>query len=125
MALSITRELSGFGRTLWLRVRVGAAIKSEQCVTEQIDALSTLSVNLTKYLVVPRVIAGTIMLPILVLIRGYYPVFMAAISFQPMFWGSALEVISIKHGKSWKTWILFPVWSMLDFGNLDGLLPRL
>jgi len=37
-------------------------------VTEQIDALKTLSVNPMKYLVVPRVIAGTIMLPVLVLI---------------------------------------------------------
>lgn len=51
--------------------RVGAAIAAEigtMRVTEQIDALTTLSVSPMKYLVVPRVIAGTLMLPVLVLI---------------------------------------------------------
>lgn len=37
-------------------------------VTEQIDALSTLSTNPMKYLIVPRVLAGILMLPVLVLI---------------------------------------------------------
>ena len=37
-------------------------------VTEQIDALRTLNVNPMKYLVVPRVLAGLIMLPVLVFI---------------------------------------------------------
>ncbi len=37
-------------------------------VTEQIDALSTLSTNPFKYLIAPRVIAGVLMLPLLVLI---------------------------------------------------------
>jgi phospholipid/cholesterol/gamma-HCH transport system permease protein len=37
-------------------------------VTEQIDALTTLSVNPFKYLIAPRVIAGTLMLPVLVFI---------------------------------------------------------
>lgn len=37
-------------------------------VTEQIDALSTLSTNPMKYLVVPRLIAAVIALPLLVLI---------------------------------------------------------
>jgi len=37
-------------------------------VTEQIDALTTLSTNPFKYLVVPRLIAGALMLPLLVLV---------------------------------------------------------
>ena len=37
-------------------------------VTEQIDALTTLSTNPFKYLIVPRILAGIVMLPILVLI---------------------------------------------------------
>ncbi|MDD3020331.1 MAG: ABC transporter permease [Alphaproteobacteria bacterium] len=71
VALSITRELSPVLAGLMVAGRVGAAIAAEvgtMRVTEQIDALSTLSVNPMKYLVVPRVIAGTIMLPVLVLI---------------------------------------------------------
>jgi len=49
--------------------RVSAAIAAElgtMRVTEQIDALTTLSTNPFKYLVVPRLIAAVISMPILV-----------------------------------------------------------
>lgn len=71
VVLSITRELSPVLAGLMVAGRVGASIAAEigtMRVTEQIDALKTLSVNPMKYLVVPRVVAGAIMLPILVLI---------------------------------------------------------
>ena len=58
--------------------RVGAAIAAElgtMRVTEQIDALSTLSTNPYKYLIAPRLIAGTLMLPLLVLIGDVIGVF--------------------------------------------------
>ncbi len=48
--------------------RVGASICAEigtMRVTEQIDALSSMSVNPLRYLVAPRFIAGTLMLPLL------------------------------------------------------------
>ena len=51
--------------------RVGAAMAAElgtMRVTDQIDALSTLSTNPMKYLVAPRLLAGTIALPLLVVI---------------------------------------------------------
>jgi phospholipid/cholesterol/gamma-HCH transport system permease protein len=51
--------------------RVGAAMAAElgtMRVTDQIDALTTLSTNPMKYLVAPRLLAGTIALPLLVLI---------------------------------------------------------
>jgi len=44
-------------------------------VTEQIDALTTLSTNPFKYLVVPRILAGLISLPILVLVGDIVGVF--------------------------------------------------
>lgn len=44
-------------------------------VTEQIDALTTLSTNPFKYLVAPRLLAGTLMLPVLVLIADVIGVF--------------------------------------------------
>lgn len=71
VVLSITRELAPVLAGLMVAGRVGASIAAEigtMRVTEQIDALTTLSVNPIKYLVVPRVLAGTIMLPVLVLI---------------------------------------------------------
>lgn len=71
VALSVTRELAPVLAGLMVAGRVGASIAAEigtMRVTEQIDALVTLSVNPFKYLISPRVIAGTLMLPILVLI---------------------------------------------------------
>lgn len=71
VALSVTRELAPVLAGLMVAGRIGASISAEigtMRVTEQIDALTTLSVNPVKYLIVPRIIAGTIMLPILVLI---------------------------------------------------------
>lgn len=71
VVLSITRELGPVLAGLMVAGRVGAAISAEigtMKVTEQIDALRTLSVNPLKYLVLPRVVAGIIMLPCLVLI---------------------------------------------------------
>jgi phospholipid/cholesterol/gamma-HCH transport system permease protein len=76
--LSITRELGPVMAGLMVAGRIGAAIAAElgtMRVTEQIDALSTLSTNPYKYLIVPRLIAGTIALPILVLIADIIGVF--------------------------------------------------
>jgi len=78
VVLSITRELSPVLAGLMVAGRVGAAIAAEigtMRVTEQIDALATLSVNPFKYLIAPRIIAGTITLPVLVLIGDIIGVF--------------------------------------------------
>jgi len=78
VVLSITRELAPVLAGLMVAGRVGAAIAAEigtMRVTEQIDALVTLSVNPFKYLIAPRIIAGTLMLPILVLIGDIIGVF--------------------------------------------------
>ena len=71
VVLSITRELAPVLAGLMVAGRVGAAIAAEigtMRVTEQIDALNTLSTNPYKYLIAPRLIAGILMLPLLVLI---------------------------------------------------------
>jgi phospholipid/cholesterol/gamma-HCH transport system permease protein len=44
-------------------------------VTEQIDALTTLSTNPYKYLIVPRIVAATLMLPALVVVADIIGVF--------------------------------------------------
>lgn len=71
VVLSITRELGPVLAGLMVAGRVGASIAAEigtMRVTEQIDALRTLSTNPIKYLVVPRLIASILVLPLLVLI---------------------------------------------------------
>jgi phospholipid/cholesterol/gamma-HCH transport system permease protein len=71
VVLSITRELGPVLAGLMVTGRIGASMAAElgtMRVTEQVDALTTLSTNPLKYLVAPRLIAGVTMLPILVLI---------------------------------------------------------
>lgn len=68
VALSMTRELGPVLTGLVVTGRAGSSMTAElgtMRVTEQIDALYTLASNPIKYLVVPRVIASTVMLPIL------------------------------------------------------------
>ena len=71
VVLSITRELAPVLAGLMIAGRIGAAMAAEigtMRVTEQIDALSTLSTNPYKYLVAPRLVAGVVMLPCCVLV---------------------------------------------------------
>jgi len=78
VVLSITRELAPVLAGLMVAGRVGAAMAAEigtMRVTEQIDALSVLSTNPYKYLVVPRLVAGATMLPLLVLVGDILGVF--------------------------------------------------
>ena len=78
VVLSMTRELGPVLAGLMVAGRVGAAIAAEigtMRVTEQIDALTTLATNPFKYLIAPRLIAGTLMLPVLVLIGDIIGVF--------------------------------------------------
>jgi len=78
VVLSMTRELAPVLAGLMVAGRVGAAMAAEigtMRVTEQIDALTTLSTNPFKYLIAPRLIAGTLCLPVLVLIGDIIGVF--------------------------------------------------
>jgi phospholipid/cholesterol/gamma-HCH transport system permease protein len=71
VVLSITRELGPVLAGLMVAGRIGAAFAAEigtMRVTEQLDALTTLSTNPFKYLVFPRLIAGLLMMPCLVVI---------------------------------------------------------
>ncbi len=71
VAIGITRELGPVLAGLMVSGRVGASIAAElgtMRVTEQTDALITLSTNPLKYLVGPRLIAAVVSLPLLVAI---------------------------------------------------------
>ncbi len=68
VSLSLIRELAPVLMALMVGGRVGAGIAAElgtMKVTEQIDALRALATNPVRKLVVPRVLATTIMMPLL------------------------------------------------------------
>lgn len=69
VAIGMARELGPVLGGLMVAARVASSIAAEigtMKVTEQIDALVTLSTNPLKYLAVPRVLAATLAVPVLV-----------------------------------------------------------
>ncbi len=69
VAIGMVRELGPVLVGLMIAARVTSSIAAEIAtmkVTEQIDALVTLSTNPMKYLTVPRVLAATLVMPLLV-----------------------------------------------------------
>ena len=71
VVLSVVRELGPVLAGLMVAGRVGAAMAAEigtMRVTDQIDALGTLSTNPVKYLIAPRLLAGIVALPLLVVV---------------------------------------------------------
>jgi phospholipid/cholesterol/gamma-HCH transport system permease protein len=92
VVLSITRELGPVLGGLMVAGRVGAAMAAEigtMRVTDQIDALATLSTNPMKYLVAPRLLAGIVALPLLVVVAnilgvmGGFIIAVAKLGFNP------------------------------------------
>jgi phospholipid/cholesterol/gamma-HCH transport system permease protein len=68
VALSLTREISPVFAGLMVTSRAGSAMAAElgnMRVTEQIDAIATMGVSPIQYLVVPRVFAAVVVLPLL------------------------------------------------------------
>jgi len=69
--LSLVRELGPVLAATMLAGRVGSAMAAElgtMRVTDQIDALQTLSTNPMKYLVTPRLLGGLLAMPLLVVV---------------------------------------------------------
>jgi phospholipid/cholesterol/gamma-HCH transport system permease protein len=74
VSLSLIRELAPVLMALMVGGRVGAGIAAEigtMKVTEQIDALRALATNPVRKLVVPRVLATTVMMPLLTLLACF------------------------------------------------------
>lgn len=92
VAIGITRELGPVLGGLMVAGRVSASVAAEigtMRVTEQIDALTTLSTNPMKYLVAPRLLAATLAMPLLVFVgdiigvMGGFLVGTARLGFNP------------------------------------------
>ncbi len=74
VALSMTRELGPVITALMVTGRAGSAIAAEigtMRVTEQVDALHVMAINPVQYLVLPRIVAGVIVLPLLTIISDF------------------------------------------------------
>lgn len=74
VGLAVTREIAPVLAGIMVAARCGSAMAAQigtMAVTEQVDALRMLSVHPTNYLVIPRVVAGVLMLPVLALVGMY------------------------------------------------------
>ncbi|QSQ26249.1 ABC transporter permease [Pyxidicoccus parkwayensis] len=92
VALTLTRELAAVFSALMVTMRAGSAMCTElgtMRVTEQVDALETMAVNPVQYLLVPRVLAGLLMVPALTMLfnttgmGGAYLVAVGALGISP------------------------------------------
>lgn len=78
VALALSREMAPVFTSLMVAARAGSSMAAElgsMKVSEQIDALKSMAVYPHQYLVVPRVVAGTLMLPLLCTVFLYIGMF--------------------------------------------------
>ena len=78
IGLALAREVGPVFAALMVTSRAGSAMTTElgsMRVTNQIDALVTMAVNPVQYLVVPRLVAGFIMVPVLTMLFNVVGVF--------------------------------------------------
>ncbi len=86
VGLAAAREIGPVLAGIMVAARCGSAMAAQigtMSVTEQLDALRMLSVPPTNYLVIPRIVAAVVMLPILALVGMYSGIvggWMAAVS---------------------------------------------
>lgn len=71
VALSLSREMAPVLTAIMVAARAGSGMAAElgnMRASEQIDALETMAVNPVQYLIVPRMLAGLVMVPVLTLV---------------------------------------------------------
>jgi phospholipid/cholesterol/gamma-HCH transport system permease protein len=71
VALSLSREMAPVLTAIMVAARAGSGMAAQlgnMRATEQIDALETMAVSPVQYLIVPRLIAGTTMVPVLAMV---------------------------------------------------------
>lgn len=119
----LSREMAPVFGGIIVTARAGAAIATElgaMRVSEQVDALEAMAVDSMNYLVVPRILATTLMLPALTLVfnavgfAAAYAVFVFGQGYEDaVFWARVthyLEVDDLTHG----------LWKAVSFGFVIG-----
>jgi len=106
VGVSMTREIGPVLTSLVIAGRVGAAITAELAtmkVTEQVEALETISLNPVRYLVAPRFLALVMMLPCLVILGdlvgmfGGYVVGVTQLGLSPgLYIDTTIEFLTVK-----------------------------
>jgi len=113
---TILLELAPVITALVLAGRIGATITAEigtMRVTEQIDALETLSIDPIAYLVFPRVFAALVMFPIIIIISDIFGILGGIFAAN-----NALDVDTYQFMKGFKMW--FKPWDAW-YGIIKGL----
>jgi phospholipid/cholesterol/gamma-HCH transport system permease protein len=93
VGMALARELSPVFTALMVSSRAGSAMSTElgsMRVSDQIDALVTMAVNPVQYLVVPRVLAGLAMVPVLVMVFNVVGIYGA--------WLVCVKLLDLDHG---------------------------
>lgn len=93
VGMALTRELSPVFTALMVSSRAGSAMTTElgsMRVSDQIDALTTMAVNPIQFLVVPRVLAGFLMVPVLTMLFNLVGIFGA--------WLVCVQLLELDHG---------------------------
>ena len=88
VAIALARELGPVITTLMLIAKSGSAMAAElgtMKVTEQIDALESMSINVVHYLVYPKVVASLFVFPVLTLLADIVGVIGAYVIAVPLF----------------------------------------
>ena len=83
VALTMIREIGVIMSGFAIISMIGSSLASELAtmrVTEQIDAITVLKVNPIRYLFVPRVLSGILMMPVLVIIASAFGVVAGAVT---------------------------------------------
>ena len=100
LALEIAPVITG----IVVAARSGSAMAAElgsMAVTEQVDALKTMGVSPTQYLVVPRILATMIMMPIVMVIANVVGLYAASLTAQlggispTLFWRSFQDFVDV------------------------------
>jgi phospholipid/cholesterol/gamma-HCH transport system permease protein len=100
VALALARELAPVLASVVVTARAGSTMASElgnMRVTEQIDAITTMGVSPVQYLVVPRVVATTLVLPLLAVcfaVAGQLGAYLVAVVWQGLDPGVFIDKIT-------------------------------
>lgn len=108
VGVSLFREMAPVMAAIMVTGRAGAAIGAEIAsmrVSEQIDALDVMGVDPFEYLVMPRVVAGMVMMPLLAILFGAIATISASVIATSVL-GLSLPVFW-KTFRAWVDWVEF------------------
>ncbi len=124
-ARALTREIGPVLTSIVLAGRVGAGITAEigtMKVTEQLDAMRCMAVDLVDYLVAPRFIAALIMLPLLTIlsdlvgIAGGFIVGVSSLGITPQLYFNS-TLLWLEHGDLWSG-----IFKSIFFGGVIAII---